>query len=81
MIVRGPGAADLRAVIDTGRYTDWERMLDGLGDLAAAWSTPVLESLAIALRRGAWPGKAMQQYLLACAQAEACVALPRSASA
>jgi hypothetical protein len=80
-VVRGPGAADLRAVIDTGRYLEWEQMLDRLGDLGAAWRTPVLASLAVALRRGAWPGQAMRHYLLTCAQAEACAALPRAASA
>lgn len=79
-VVQGPGAGHLLPAIDSGGYTEWEQIRERLSDLAAAWSTPVLESLAVALRGGAGPGKPMQQYLLACAQAEACAALTPSSA-
>ena len=73
--VQGPGAEDLRVLVDCSRWNGWASAIERLSELATEWGTPVLESLAVALRTNELVREPMRNYLLACAQAEACAAV------
>ena len=76
--VQGPGGEDLRVLVDFARWDGWASAIERLSQLATEWGTPVLESLAVALRTSELVREPMRNYLLACAQAEACAAVQPS---
>jgi hypothetical protein len=70
--VRGrPGGDRLAQVVDGTMRDGWPATVDGLAELGTEWNSPVLASLAVALRSTECLRSPMQAYLLACAQAEA----------
>lgn len=66
-----PGGRDLAELVDGAGREGWATTVERLAEMGYQWGSPVLESLAAALRSTDCLRAPMQSYLLACAQAEA----------
>ena len=66
-----PGGDRLADIVDGAMRAGWPATVERLDALGAEWDSPVLVSLATALRAAESLRSPMQAYLLACAQAEA----------